>query len=426
MGAVLLPKKGESFMAGKSLRASRAGKIRGWLVPPALALIGSAAVCAPAVAQSAPAAASAGSPTIVVSGDSVVATSLPSFGQTTVTATRPDAITGSPVVIGTFSGTGNPFTPFSVNTTTPTPFNPSGDCWQKGALSQALTPDLQPGDTITLTKAGFFGTGGSSTSHVVQPADVSGATPGPIAGCASLAPYAQNAITSAPSSIKGGAALTVSGVAQPLTTGVSVSAADGAKSTAPVTATPAADGSWTATIPTASVEALGNTNLQVTPVFAVPDASTGATADIAGVRASVNKLAADAPTPPTRPTTTTTTTTTPKPVPTKTPARVAGLHAAARVSLINARRHGIQASFIVPSGVHIVRIQLRRSGRSLYTVYVVADKAGTRQTVTLPAKLAKRLKPGPYALTVSAGASRSALGPATARTIRLTNPSHTR
>ena len=409
-------------MAGKSLRASRAGKLRRWLVPPGLALIGSAAVCAPAVAQSAPAAASAGSPTIAVSGDSVVASSLPSFGQTTVTATRPDAVTGSPVVIGTFAGMGNSFTPFSVNTTTPTPFNPSGDCWQKGALSQALTPDIQPGDTITLTQAGFFGTGGSSTSHVVQPADVSGATPGPIAGCASLAPYAQNAVTSAPSSIKGGAALTISGVAQPLAAGVSVSATDGAKSTAPITATPAADGSWTATIPTASVEALGNTDLKVTPVVAVPDASTGATAHIAGVGASVNKSASDTATPPSHPTTTT------KPVHTKAPvrARVAGLHAAQRVSLVTARRHGIQASFMVPRGVHVARIQLRRGRRTVYTAYVVAHKAGTRQTVRLPAKLAKRLEPGRYALTVRAGVSRSKLGPATTQTIRITKPSHTR
>jgi hypothetical protein len=62
----------------------------------------------------------------------------------------------------------------------------------------------------------------------------------------------------------------------------------------------------------------------------------------------------------------------------------------------------------------------------MYTAYVVAHKAGTRQTVRLPAKLAKRLKPGRYALTVRAGVSRSKLGPATTQTIRITKPSHTR
>ena len=92
----------------------------------------------------------AASPNIAIAGDSVLATSLPSFGTTTVEATRPDAVTGAPVVIGVFSGNGNQFGPFSVNTTTPTPLNPGGDCWQKGALSQALTPDLRPGDTVTV------------------------------------------------------------------------------------------------------------------------------------------------------------------------------------------------------------------------------------------------------------------------------------
>jgi hypothetical protein len=173
------------------------------------------------------------------------------------------------------------------------------------------------------------------------------------------------------------------------------------------------------------VDALGNTDLKVTPVVAVPDASTGATAHVAGVGASVNKSAGGTATPPGHPTTTTKPVQTKPPVQTKAPgrARVAGLHAAQRVSLVTARRHGIQASFMVPRGVHVARIQLRRGRRTVYTAYVVAHKAGSRQTVRLPAKLAKRLKPGRYALTVSAGVSRSALGPASTQTIRITNPS---
>ncbi|MEA2144765.1 MAG: hypothetical protein QOG59_352, partial [Solirubrobacteraceae bacterium] len=155
----------------------------------AATLIASAVAAAPAVASG---------PTIAVTGDSVLATSLPSFGTATIDATRPDALTGAPVVIGLLSGTANPFTPFSVNTTTPTPMNPAGDCWQKGALSQALTPDLQPGDTVTLTQASLFGGGTTSTSVTVQSA-AKGTTLGPISGCSGIAPWARNAITSGPS-----------------------------------------------------------------------------------------------------------------------------------------------------------------------------------------------------------------------------------
>jgi len=222
----------------------------------------------------------------------VVATSVPSFGSATISVTRPDALTGAPVVIGLVTGTANPFTPFSANTTTPTPLNPSGDCWQAGALSEALTPDVQPGDVVTVAQTGSFGGGSTSTSTVVQPSDEANGVTGPIAGCSSLAPWARNAITAAPSTVAPGDGLTVSGLAQPLATGVSVSASDGSTTTGSVSTTPAADGTWSIAIPAAELDRLASGNLTVTPVMAVPDVSTGAPAHIAGVGAAVNKTAA--------------------------------------------------------------------------------------------------------------------------------------
>lgn len=260
-----------------------------WLAVGLTGLIGSGALFTSVVAPSAGAA--TGSPTIVISGDSVLATSLPSFGQAMVNVTRPDAITGAPVVIGVFSRFGDPLTPFSVNTTTPTPLNPTGDCWQQGALTEALTPDLQPGDTVTVSQGGLLGSGSTSASTVVTTGDLSNAILGPVSGCSSVAPWARNEITSAPRTVASGAALTVSGVAQPLATEVSVSASDGSKTSDPVSVAPAADGSWTATIPAAKLAPLANSDLSVTPVMAVPDAVTGAQALIAGVGARVGKSA---------------------------------------------------------------------------------------------------------------------------------------
>ena len=260
-----------------------------WLVVGATGMLGSAALFSSAIAPSAGAA--TGSPTIVISGDSVLATSLPSFGQATVSVTRPDATTGAPVLIGVFSRLGDPLTPFSVNTTTPTPLNPTGDCWQRGALAEALTPDLQPGDTVTVSQAGLLGSAATSASSVVTPGDLSNVILGPISGCNSVAPWARNAITSAPRAVAGGTALTVSGVAQPLATEVSVSASDGSRTSDPVSVTPAADGNWTATIPAAKLARLADTDLSVTPIVAIPDASTGAQAHIAGAGVSVSKSA---------------------------------------------------------------------------------------------------------------------------------------
>jgi hypothetical protein len=401
-------------MAHHSPRTERRGTIWRRVAPAGAALIVSVAVCAPA---------SAASPTIVVRGDSVLATSLPSFGQATIQATRPDALTGAPVVIGSYTGFGNQLGPFSANTTTPTPQNPSGDCWQKGALSQALTPDLQPGDHVTLSQSGLFGGTPSSTSVVVQPSD--GNTPlGPITGCSALAPWARNAITGGPTTITGGP-LAISGIAQPLAAQVSVSATDGTHSTAPVTATPAADGTWSATIPAAQLDALANKRLTVTPVFAVPDVSTGAQAHIAGVAISVDKPARAGTTTPGQ---TAGTGNHPSP-PTNSgrrgsgrrkqqPARlhVQALRIASRVSLAAASHHGIQASFVVPAGAKVVHVELLHGKTRLLATTLRARTAGSRQTVQLRGN---RLHAGYYTIAIRVGTSYSTLGAMTTRRIHL-------
>jgi hypothetical protein len=398
-------------MACQSGRVQRLRTICRRVAPAAVTLIVSAAVAAPA---------SAAGPTIVVSGDSVVGTSLPSFGQATIQATRPDALTGRPVVIGQYTGSANPFTPFSANTVTPTPLAPAGDCWQKGALSQGLTPDLQPGDTVTVSQAPVFGGPATSTSVAVQSGDLNTSL-GPIAGCSSIAPWARNAITSSPANITGGP-LTVSGIAQPLATEVSVAATDGSHTSSPVTANLAADGTWTATIPADQVSALANTRLSVTPVVSLPDVSTGTQAHIAGVGVTVEKTGSAA-TP--TPGTTGGQGTQPPSVtsaaggaghrgrPTKL--SVSGLRVAG-TSLMDARRRGILVSFWVPAGTRIVRVVLLHGKTRLVATTVRGRTPGRRRTVVLRSS---GLRVGTYTVAIRIGASPSSLGPSTMRILRI-------
>jgi hypothetical protein len=405
--------------------------LRLWAAPTAAVLTGVGALCASAVAQASPAP-SSGTGTIVVSGDSVVATSLPSFGPATISVTRQDALTGAPVVIGVVTGTANPFTPFSANTTTPTPLNPSGDCWQPGALSEALTPDIQPGDVVTVAQNGSFGGGSSSTSTVVQPSDEANGVNGPIAGCSSIAPWARNAITTAPSTVAPGADLTVSGVAQPLATSVSVSASDGSTTTESLSTTPAADGTWSLTIPASELVGLASGNMTVTPVMAVPDVTTGAPAHIAGVGVTVNKTTSASAgtggstsaepgesTSPNR--TITSVKSTGGTDHTDQPrAHVTRVRAASRVSLAGVRKHGIKVSFVDPSSIRMVQVVLRSGRRVVYVARVASHRAGSRQTVTLPAKIARRLPAGKYTLAIRVGSSSAALDAPTTRDIRIT------
>jgi hypothetical protein len=363
--------------------------------PAAVAALGAAALAVPAAAHAADT-----SPIVVdAAQDSVLVTGLP-FGQTTLQVTRPDALTGSPVVIGQYQGLSFPGLPFSVNTTTPTFFNPGGDCWQSGSLSLpgsvGLTPDIQPGDTVGVV-------GGPSVK--VTAADASGGGPGgPIAGCAPISTWGRNVVTDASSSSPG-SDLSVSGTAQPLAKGVSVSATDGTNTTAPVDATLAADGSWTATIPAASLASLADGPIAVNGDFAVPDVSSGAAAHIGGVPFSLQKQtpatpAASAPT------------ASPAAAAPSAPASVklSGLITSAKISLHSARTGHISVSFIVPTGAKLVRVRLARAGRTAALKIETAARPGSRQTVHLTGAGIAKITRGTYKVTVGAGASRTQLG----------------
>jgi hypothetical protein len=341
-----------------------------------------------------------------VIGDSVIVTGQP-YGRAAIQVTRPDAMTGKPVVIGLFSGMANPNGPFSVNTTTPTALSPDGDCWQAGALSQALTPDIRPGDTVTVTgQPGLFGGSPSSTS-VTVPANGPDAPGGPIPACQSVAPFAQNAVTAGPKSVSG-SPIDVSGVAQPLATGVSSSVSDGARSTAPVDVAPNADGTWSAHVPGSQVETLANGSLSVNPVFAVPDVSTGAPAHIVGGTMSVQKTGGGH----------ATGSGSQRPGTKSARPHVASLRVQSRIALARARRDGLRASFVVPHGARVIAVRLSLGKRTVLRSVVPAAKAGTRQTVRLGgAALRRVLHRGSYVLAVSAGPSRNRLGASVVRTI---------
>jgi hypothetical protein len=96
--------------------------------------------------------------------------------------------------------------------------------------------------------------------------------------------------------------------------------------------------------------------------------------------------------------------------------RVQALRIASPVSLAAARRHGIQASFLVPAGAKIVHAELLHGKTRLFATSLRARKAGSRQRVELRGKLAHS---GFYTVAIRIGASDSALGPVTTRTIHI-------
>jgi hypothetical protein len=225
---------------------------------------------------------------ITIAGDSVIVTGL-ADGIATVQVMRRDERTRAPVVIGEFSGPVRSPLPFTVNTIAPDPlYERAGDCWQAGALHLAggvgLTPDIRPGDTVAVV-------GGPSVTVTDAGA---GTRRGPIWGCTSLSAFAENAVTSAPATLAN-AKLVVSGVAQPLTAAVVVSASAGGRSTAVVRVVPTADGRWTATIPAAQIARLAKGPVTVAAVFAVPDVGSGAAAQIAGTPRTVEKVVRPSP-----------------------------------------------------------------------------------------------------------------------------------
>ncbi|HEV7752780.1 MAG TPA: hypothetical protein VGO71_14650 [Baekduia sp.] len=392
-------------------------------LPTAAVVLASAVVAGPAW----------GDTTVNVVGDSVIVTDPPS-GPATVEVTRPDALTGRPVVIGYYSGTANGPLPLTVNTTTSTPLSPNGDCWQQGALSQALTPDIRPGDTVTVAaQPGPFGTPAPASVRV--PADGPPGSGGPIPSCASVAPFAQNAVTAAPSTI-GGGPLTVSGVAQPLATDLAATVTDGHSSTAPVHAAPAADGTWSATIPADQVGALAAGTLTITPVFAVPDVATGAAAHIAGVPISLQlaptatpsgdagSSAAAAPQGAAPGAAPSAGSAPPQGGPSSGPAsmggatpgqRVSGIRVQSPISLARARA-GLRPSFVVPAGARVIDVRLLLGRRTIVHRVVSAGPAGKRQTVALSGRTLRR---GRYTLAVRSGISHTRLRAPVLWTIRV-------
>jgi hypothetical protein len=382
-------------------RRARRARIGRRLVPIAAVLFVAAAACASAGAQVPAGPGPDAPPSVAVVGDSVVVSGEP-FGSATIQVARPDALTHKPIVLGQFAGSANPLVPFTVNTTTPTAFDPDGDCWQRGALSEALTPDIRPGDTVTVTSAGGIFGGAPRSTSVVVPANGTGGSSGPIPACRSLAPLARNAVTGAPTRVSGGP-IDVSGVAQPLATSVSASVTDGTRSTAPVTVSPNADGTWSASIPAAQADALADGSLTVQPVFGVPDVSTGAAAHITAGLVSIDKSSAH-PNAQSR-------------TKAAAPVRVRSLRVRARISAAAAARGGLHASFVVPSHARFVSVRLTRHRHTVFHRVLRAAKAGHRQTVRVPrADLRRR---GTYVLSVSAGSTRTRLGTPVRKTIRV-------
>jgi hypothetical protein len=379
------------FVLSRTSGAARAARRAGVL---AAGLLGLAAGLAPG--------AQAVVPTVAVTGDSIVVTGL-GFGRTTLTATRPDALTHKPVVIGQYEGYASPLGPFSVNTTVPTPLEPEGDCWQRGALPSALTPDLQPGDTVTVAQQSF---GPAVSKSVVVTPEMLEDAAGPIPACSRIAPLARNAVTALPKAVKG-EPLALTGVAQPFARSVSVAASDGRTTTVPATATPGGNGAWSATIPSGEIDRLASGDVAVSPVFEVPDVATGAMAHIAGRGGLLSKsgTARGATTPGARPDR-------------SVAMRVRSLHRQARIGIGFARRKGIRTSFIVPKGARVVRVDLQRGNRTLMRRVVPVERGGSRQAVRLRGPLLRRvLRTGRHLIVVRAGLSHSRLGPPVTRAI---------
>ena len=145
----------------------------------------------------------------------------------------------------------------------------------------------------------------------------------------------------------------------------------------------------------------------------MPDVGTGAASQIAGAPLSLSKgPAASAPVGgATRPAPSAQR---PSAAP-LTPLRAARLVTRSRVSLRAARRNGIRATFAVPAGARIARVELRRGGRTVVS-RTIKVRGGTRQSIRLSGA---RLRKGSYRLVVRVGSARNSLGPATVTLVRI-------
>jgi hypothetical protein len=373
----------KSFSTGR--RAAR-------LAPLAVAALATAAFAAPAGAQT------TASPIAIDAAHDSVSVSGLGIGQATLQVSRPDAMTGKPVVIGHYSAFSFPGRPFTVNTTAPSGLLPNGDCWQAGGVklpgNAGIVPDMLPGDTVSI--------GGQSVKVPSAGFDLSAKTGGPIKGCDAVSTWGRNMVTDA-SFASLGSDLTVSGQAQPLTTGVQVTATDGANTSTPVDATMGANGAWTATIPAADLAGLSDGSLNVNGIYAVPDVASGTTAHILGRTLSVDKqtpAAAPAPAPAPAPAT-----------PAAKPSiKLSGLLLPSKIGLTSARAGKLKVSFVVPTAAKYVRVRLARPGHTALLMIAPAAQSGSRQTVRLTGSKLKTLTAGRYTITVGAGATKTQLG----------------
>jgi hypothetical protein len=361
------------------------------LAPFAAAALAAAVFAGPARAQSAsPIAIDAAHDSVTVNGLGI--------GQATLQVTRPDALTGSPVVVGQYSALSLPGLPFTVNTTAPSLLLPNGDCWQAGGISlpnsHGLVPDMLPGDTVSIA--------GQSVTVPAEGFDYEAKTGGPIQGCDALSTWGRNMVTAA-TFASAGSDLAVTGQAQPLATGVQVTATDGTKTTTPVDAQLGADGTWTATIPASELAKLANGSIQVNGIYAVPDVATNAAAHITGRTMSVDKQtpqAAPAPAPAPAPA---------APAP-KPSIKLGGLMLPSKLSLKSARAGKLKVSFVVPTGAKYVRVRLARPGHTALLLIKAAGQEGSRQTVKLSGAKLRNMTAGRYMVTVGAGATKTQLG----------------
>lgn len=341
------------------------------------------------VALTAPVASAQSPITVDAAKDSVQVTGLP-LGLATLQVSRPDRKTGNPVVTGQFQGFALFGMPFAANTTAPTLLNPSGDCWQKGALSLSgnlgLTPDILPGDTVSVV-------GGPSLVVPAQTSTGTGIAGGPISGCDTLSLWGHNAVKTAGFTSAGGD-LAITGRAQPGVIGVTVSAEDAnGVETAPVAATLATDGAYTATIPAAALEELSDGTLTVAADYSVPDVASGTAADIGGLTLGVDKDTPDVvePVPSEKP---------PASNPPAPKIALHGLVAKKKISRKGLSAGKLRASFIVPTGVQYVRVRLSLNGATKAKVIARAAAAGTRQTIALQG--VRKPRRGQYTITVLA------------------------
>jgi hypothetical protein len=358
------------------------------LVPAVTAALVTAALAAPVAGAQSPI-------SVDAAKDSVQVTGLP-LGMATLQITRPDLKTGQPVVTGQYQGLALLGLPFGVNTTAPTLFTPTGDCWQKGALSlggdMGLTPDILPGDTVSVT-------GGPTLTVPAQTAAGDGTLGGPIAGCDKLSLWGRNEVKSADFAAPGGD-LAVAGHAQPGTKSVTVTATDANDvTTEAAPATLADDGSYSATIPAGALAQLADGPLNVAADYTVPDVATGALADIGGPTLSVDKQTPEAPEPQPEPG--------PAPQVDAPAAKIVlhGLLAKKKITLRSLRAGKLRASFVVPTGANYVRVRLSKNRTTKAKIIAPAAAPGTRQTIALTG--VRKPKRGLYTITVLASPVRT-------------------